>query len=53
MRIHHDRGTDNIIQDGPEKTFYAWDLNDDGFVDKEEVNHQICLPMSEFIFGKF
>lgn len=37
MRPHVDRGTNNIIQDGPEKTFYSWDLNDDGFIDKEEV----------------
>ena len=32
-----DRMIDSIIHGGPEKTFHAWDLNDDEFVDLEEV----------------
>jgi len=34
---HNDKSVSNVIQDGPENTFHAWDLNDDGFVDNEEV----------------
>ena len=37
MKEHNDRGIDDVIHDGPEKTFYTWDLNDDGFIDNEEV----------------
>eukprot|EP00112_Aurelia_sp_Birch-Aquarium-sp1_P014623 Seg3171.3 transcript_id=Seg3171.3/GoldUCD/mRNA.D3Y31 product="Transmembrane prolyl 4-hydroxylase" protein_id=Seg3171.3/GoldUCD/D3Y31 len=32
-----DRMIDSIIHGGPEKTFHAWDLNDDEFVDHEEM----------------
>ena len=37
LKEHSDKSMGNIIHDGPEKTFHAWDLNDDGFVDNEEV----------------
>ena len=37
MKEHNDRSIDDIIQDGPEKTFHTWDLNDDSLIDNEEV----------------